>query len=359
MPRLLRTRAGRAWQEFSQDQPPIVAVDTETTGLEFYDEPFAATLSWRDPTGALKNAYLPLEGPGKPLALEVLSEILEMAPAWVFHNAKFDLQKLKLIGVIDAAQIERADLHDTQTIYTLLDENDRKGLKYLAVKILKYDDTIKVPYKTKGREGEYREISREKYELDEARRRLKLTKDDGYHLLPRRVIVPYALRDTDFTLRLYEKLMPALERKGDPDLLRLYANSMRLKRAFLRMEEDGLALDLDFLQTKASEYGIRVMEGWNRLVELTGAPDFNPNAPAQVMDVLNARGLYPEDTQAGTLKKLDDEFVRALLQYRGDKKIHKTYLVGLLNAQRDGIVHPHFNDDGARTGRTSSGAAKE
>lgn len=358
MPRLSHTRAGLAWTQVQFDQPAIIAVDTETTGLEFYDEPFASTLSWRGPEGQLRNAYLPLEGHGRDLALEVLSEILESVPAWVFHNAKFDLQKLKLIGVIDDALIERVDLHDTQTIYTLLDENDRKGLKYLAVKILKYDDTIKVPYKTKGREG-YREISREKYELDEARRRLKLTKDDGYHLLPRRVIVPYALRDTDFTLRLYEKLMPALERKGGPDLLRLYASSMRLKRAFLRMEEDGLALDLDFLQTKASEYGIKVMEGWNRLVDLTGDSDFNPNAPAQVMDVLNARGLYPEDTQKGTLEKLDDEFVRALLQYRGDKKIHKTYLVGLLNAQRDGIVHPHFNDDGARTGRTSSGAAKE
>jgi DNA polymerase I-like protein with 3'-5' exonuclease and polymerase domains len=341
MPRLRHRRAGLALWQIEHDSPSIIAVDTETTGLEFYDEPFAATLSWRSPEGELRNA-------------------LEKVPAWVFHNAKFDLQKLKLIGVIDDALIERVDLHDTQSLYTLLDENDRKGLKYLAVKILKYDDTIKVPYKTKGRENEFREISREKYELDEARRKLKLTKDDGYHLLPRRIIVPYALRDTDFTLQLYEKLMPALERKGDPDLLTAYAKAMRLKRVFLRMEAVGMAVDVPYLEAKASEYGVKVMEGWNRVVELTGNPRLNPNAPAQVMAELNKRGLYPEDTQRGTLEKLgDDDFVSALLQYRADTKIHKTYLVGLLNAQRNGRVHPHFNDDGARTGRTSSGAAKE
>jgi DNA polymerase-1 len=125
------------------------------------------------------------------------------------------------------------------------------------------------------------------------------------------------------------------------------------------MESDGMRVDVPYLQEQASIYGVKVMEGWNRVVALTGRPDLNPNAPAQVMEALNARGLYPEDTQAGTLEKLDDEFVRALLEYRGDKKLHQTYLVGLLHAQRDGIFHPNFNDDGARTGRMSSGAAKE
>jgi DNA polymerase I len=358
VPRLSHTRAAWAQAQIEIDRPDLIAVDTETTGLEFYDEPFAATLTWRA-GDVLRNAYLPLEGRGREEALAALSSILRYVPAWVFHNAKFDLQKLKLIGVTDDAQIERVDLHDTQTIFTLLDENSPKALKTLAVSILKYDDTIDVPYKSGAKKGQTRKVSREKYELDEARRKLKLTKDDGYHLLPRRVIVPYALRDTDFTLQLYETLMPRLIAKDDPDLLALYGKAMQLKRVFLRMEADGMLLDLDFLQEKASEYGVKVMEGWGRVVELTGNPELNPNAHAQVMEALNARGLYPEDTQKGTLEKMDDEFVRALLQYRGDKKIHKTYLVGLLNAQRDGIVHPHFNDDGARTGRTSSGAAKE
>lgn len=357
MPSLQYSRALRAVQEVDADRPSIIAVDTETTGVEFYDEPFAATLSWRGPEGALKNAYLPLEGHGHTGALEALSEILEAVPAWVFHNAKFDLQKLLLIGAIDWPLIERIDLHDTQTIYTLLDENDRKGLKYLAVKILKYDDTVKVPYKTKGREGEYREVSREKYELDEARRKRGLKKEDGYHLLPRRVIVPYALRDTDFTLQLYEKLMPALERKGDPRLLELYASAMQLKRVLLRMEGDGMRVNVPYLQEKASEYGVKVMEGWSRIVALTGKPDLNPGSVPQLQAAFRARGLVLESTDAATLKGLDDELAREILQYREDKKMHSVYLLGLLHAQRGGIVHPNFNDDGARTGRMSSGKA--
>jgi len=35
------------------DQPTTIAVDTETTGGEFYDEVFCATVSWRSPEGVL------------------------------------------------------------------------------------------------------------------------------------------------------------------------------------------------------------------------------------------------------------------------------------------------------------------
>ena len=359
MPRLRYLRADKAWEQVSyHDQPDIVAVDTETTGTEFYDEPFAATLSWRGRDGSLQNAYLPLEGPSREESVLVLEAILRRTPAWVFHNAKFDLQKLLLIGAIDWPLIEQVDLHDTQTIYTLLDENGRKGLKHLAVTILKYDDTIQVPYKTGPKKGQTRPVSREKHELDEARRRLKLRKEDGYHLLPRRVIVPYALRDTDFTLRLYETLMPKLEAK-DERLRGLYSSAMRLKRALLRMEEDGLGVDLEYLKATTSSYGVKVMESWSQVVALTGKPDLNPNAPEQLKAAFADRGVFLESTEADELKKLDDPLARAILEYREVKKLHKTNLVGLLENQRDGVAHPNFNDDRAKTGRMSSSSAKE
>lgn len=354
----VRLRADLALEQTQEDRPEIVAVDTETTGLEFYDEPFAATLSWRGRDGSMRNAYLPLEGRGQARSAEVLSEILRAVPVWVFHNAKFDLQKLLLIGAIDWPLLERIELHDTQTIFALLDENSPKGLKVLAVSVLKYDDTISVPYKTKGREHETREVSREKYELDEARSKLGLTTADGYHLLPRRIIVPYALRDTDFTLGLYEALLPRLRNK-DEQLNQLYADSMELKRVLLRMEADGLALDLEYLKRTASAYGVKVMEAWSAVVDLTDKPDLNPQSPTQLMEVFTARGVRLEDTQAKTLKKLDDELARAILSYRDVKKTHTTYLVGLQQIQRNGIAHPNFNDDGAKTGRMSSSSAKE
>jgi DNA polymerase I-like protein with 3'-5' exonuclease and polymerase domains len=241
----------------------------------------------------------------------------------------------------------------------LLDENNTKGLKDLAVRVLGYDDTIEVEVKSGKNKGQMKKVPREQHQLNAVRRKLGLKKEDGYHLLPRDVLIPYALRDTDFTLQLYEVLMPKLEDKNDEALLQLYRDSMRLKRVLLRMEQDGFALDVPYTAETASEYGVRVMKKWDLVTELVGDPDFNPRSPAQVMAAFERRGIVLEDTQVKTLAKLDDDLARALLEYRSDFKIHTTYLLGLLREQRNGIIHPHFNDDGARTGRMSSSSAKE
>jgi DNA polymerase I-like protein with 3'-5' exonuclease and polymerase domains len=366
VPRLRWTRVDKALQDFARDFPTVVAIDTETTGLDFYDEPFAATLTWRGRDGSLVSHYLPLEqrarqlpldGPVRDVSIAALRFILGKSTTWIFHNAKFDLQKLLLVGAIDEDWIERVELHDTQTEYMLLDENSSKRLKDLAVRVLQYDDTVDVPYKTKGREHETRKVSREKYLLDEARKRMGLTKEDGYFPVPRSVIVPYALRDTDFTLQLHEVLLPRLEAKNDPDLLRLYRDSMELKRALLRIEADGFKVDVDYLTAKASEYGVKVMETWERVVDIGGDPELNVGSPAQLTKAFAARGVRLEDTQADTLRKLGDPLADAIIEYRDVKKTHTTYLLGLLRMQRDGLAHPNFNEDAAKTGRMSSGAA--
>jgi DNA polymerase I-like protein with 3'-5' exonuclease and polymerase domains len=341
------------------DNPSIIAVDTETTGLGYYDEPFAATLTWRSRHGSLKSGYIDLEGEGRERRIALLRGILDFVNEWVFHNAKFDLQKLLLIGATTLERIEEIELHDTQTAYTLLDENSTKGLKDLAVRVLKYDDTLKTVYKSGAKKGQVKEVPKEAFRLNEIRRKLGLKKEDGYHLLPRTFLIPYALRDTEFTLQLHEVLQPRLRDVGDPRLFELYADAMQLKRVLLRMESDGFDLDVQYTQDKASEYGVRVMEKWDKVVALVGDPDFNPRSPDQVKAAFKRRGVAVENTQAKTLQVLDDELAETLLDYRDDFKIHGTYLLGLLREHRGGRVHPNFNDDGARTGRMSSSSAKE
>ena len=370
MPRLRERRWDAALAAHAADRPEVLAVDTETTELGYYDEPFAATVTWRSPEGELRSFYFPIaERWNHPMpdaafaeSKLALTKILTRTPTWVGHNLKFDLQKLRLAGIVDVLRTDRpiqAELHDTQTIYQLLDENSTKRLKDLAVRVLKYDDTIDVPYVSGKKKGQTRQVSREKYELDRARRKMKLTKDDGYHPLPRRIVVPYALRDTEFTLRLYETLMPQLQGKGDPELLRLYDDSMRLKLVLLDMEADGFGLDEEYLGPKTSEYGVKEMKAWSRVIALTDNPDFNPGSPDQLKAAFEKRGVYLENTQAKTLQALDDELAEAILTYRDVKKIHTTYLRGLQREQRGGIVHPNFNDDGPSTGRMSSSTAKE
>jgi DNA polymerase I-like protein with 3'-5' exonuclease and polymerase domains len=339
-----------------EDAPPLVAFDTETTGLGYYDQPFAATLSWRTPDGRLRNGYYDLEGEGREDRLVMLNDALLSTPAWVGHNLKFDLQKGLLCGAFTWADIKSRTMQDSQTAFYLLNENDPRGLKPLAVKFLSLDDTITRVYKSGKQKGQAFTKSKQDYKMEMERKRLGLTKDDGYHLLDRKVLIPYALADTDFTLRLYELFMPRLEELG---LLDIYRAELDTSEVFLRIEADGFQLDMPYLQAKASEYGVRVMKAYAELVKLSGRADFNPDSWQQIQAYYKKRGITIENTQAQTLEALDDDFARLIVQHRQDSKIHKTYLLGLLKEQKDGLVMPWFNPLGARTGRTSSGGAKE
>jgi len=334
LPRLREFRWD-SWADWAaQNARGDLAIDTETSGVGFYDEPFCATVTWRDADGGLQSAYISLEGEGRERRIGVLREILRYADRWIFHNAKFDLQKLELVGVLSEGWNGRL-IEDTATIYALLDENDRKGLKYLAEKILG-------------------ESTNEDKALAAVRRKLKLKKADGYQHIPREFIVPYALKDTEFTLRLFERLWPKLETR---DLMELYRSEIDLTLALLEIEAQGFALDVPYLEATASEYGARVMKGWRQIVKLTGNEELNPNSPAQIAAAFEARGIRLESTAKAELSKLDDELATSLLQYRSDSKLHKTYLTAMLADQRGGLIHPNFNTTLPRTGRMSSSAA--
>lgn len=278
-------------------------------------------------------------------------------PKWIFWNAKFDAQKALLIGALDWDDLDSHEIHDAQTVFALLDENAPRALKKVAVSIIGPEKTIATTIKSGPNKGITKLVPKEKYRLDKIRRKLGLTADDGFHLLPRSVIVPYALKDTILTLQLFEELMPRLVKLDDPALMQVYDDAMQLTKVLLRMEADGFALDLDYLAQATSEYGVRVMEKWDRVIQLVGDPDFNPRSPDQVKAAFQKRGVDLDDTQAKTLLALDDELAAALLDYRDDFKLHTTYLLGLQREHRDGLIHPNFRADGARTGRMSSGTA--
>jgi len=330
--------AYRALDRHRELRPDAVAVDTETTGLGFYDSAFCATLTWPGP-GGLESYYIDLEDGDAAPRLRILSEILTTTPVWVFHNAKFDLQKLILSEAI-TWEHSNWDIEDTQTLAHLLNENERKALKHLARVVLGED-------------------TGEEEALKKVRRKLGLKKADGYQHIPREYIVPYALKDTEFTYSLWKILRHKLSAKNDGALVKLYEQEMELTKVLLRMESNGLALDLEYLDETTSEYGERVMRGWQKIVALTGKPELNPQSPVQLKQAFADRGVFIESTAVDELGKLEDELAKEILAYRSDKKMHTTYLKTLQDEQRAGLVHPWFNATGARTGRMSSSSAKE
>jgi DNA polymerase I-like protein with 3'-5' exonuclease and polymerase domains len=169
-------------------------------------------------------------------------------------------------------------------------------------------------------------------------------------------VVPYAMKDTEFTLRLYERLAPKL-----PDSLQeLYQQEVAVALALLDVEAAGIGLDVPYLEKTASAYGVKLMRLDKALQKLAATPTgslFNPNSPKQVMEAFERRGIALSKTDKATLKTLDDDLAKTLLEYRNIKKMHATYLVGMLAEQKDGVIHPNFNTTLPRTGRMSSSAA--
>lgn len=340
MPRFKRYKYGemgaRALRQFHRDRPRLIAVDTETEGVAWEARAFCVTLTWKDKSGNLCSCYLDLESDESGTRREVARQMLDGTQVWVFHNAKFDLQKLLLEGVITRARIARARIEDTGIIHALVDENDRHGLKYLAGKILGV-------------------TTNEEEVLAKVRRKLKIKKDDGYHLLPREVVVPYAMRDTELTLMLYDALRPFIAAR---DLHDLYAAELATAIAVLDIEANGIGVDVPYLERTASEYGKKVMRGLLDLQVMSGSKGtFNPNSPKQIIEAFEGFGITITATDKETLSAIDDPFAEALLEYRKNKKLHSTYLLGMLAEQRDGVLHPNFNLTLPRTGRMSSSAA--
>ena len=297
---------------------------------------------------------------------EILRGLLARTPTWVFHNAKFDLQKLDLIGVLPEFW-ETKSIHDTQLIYHLMDENGRKGLKHLAVHVLKVDDTIPVEIKSGPRKGEVRRVPREQHELRKIRQKLQMKASEGYHALPRWVVVPYATKDTEFTLLLYEKLWPQFERlcEKSPELMELYHNERRLTLALLDMEAKGFGVDTKYLDSMVHEYGQRVMEKLMDVVDRSGNDQLNPASPKQLIEAFARLGATVDGTAVAALQELmhktsNEEvraFAQAVIDFRADTKVYTTYLKALQDEQRGGVCHPNFNAVQARTGRMSSSTA--
>ena len=349
--------AGAVYRQLLTDRPKLLAVDTETTGASYYDEVFCVTFSWRDPSGSLRNGYIDTDE--HFLGFGQVADILDRAAtSWeselIFHNAKFDLEHLVEGEMLDLTHWTPERIHDTEAIWHLLYPNELKGLKHLAVHRLGRGN-VQVPIQSGKNKGKMKTVLREDHELGKVRRKMGLKKSDGYHLLPRVNLVPYAMRDTEYTYLLYELGYPKLVE----GLLDCYRMEQQVAFALMAMESAGARVDVDYLQEKASEFGVRIMEAEGAMRKLVDDPEFLPSAPAQVQVKLEERGITVPDTEADTLKKYpDDELCLAILEYRYLTKMHKNYLRALLDEQRDGIVHAWIRQHGAKTGRTASGKAK-
>ena len=130
------------------------------------------------------------------------------------------------------------------------------------------------------------------------------------------------------------------------------------------MEENGIELDLGFLDQLGIEFANTMANLESQITELAGQ-SFNVSSPKQVGEILfdklglkggkkTATGQY--STSESVLEKIDHPITELILDYRGLSKLKSTYTDGLLKQANSDThrVHTSYHQALTATGRLSS-----
>ena len=181
--------------------------------------------------------------------------------------------------------------------------------------------------------------------------------------VPSSAVANYAAADADLTLRLKERLEPALAQAG---LWELFVDvEMPCVPVLARMEQRGVTVDVAYLQTMSNELAQSLAQVQEEIYEAVGHR-FNVNSPIQLGSVLFEELKLPRgkrtrtgwSTDAETLEELRGAhpIVDKLFEYRQVSKLKSTYVDALptMVNPRTHRVHTSYNQIGANTGRLSS-----
>lgn len=391
---------------------PMIACDTETTGLRWYKEGvhiIGMSFGW-----GLHHFYVPVRHVASrtspnvlpQLEMEDLTEDLrsffsrrDMSLLWA--NAKFDWHFYENEGV----PAHKAVYHDVLTSWKFYDENSPGSLKSIAtgwkdqmnryvkgvvgssanmfekeVRDWRVNECafIRQSYRDRLREitlelekrPEYqgvkkvalRGIAAQDPSLSVSDKNKKL-EDIHYGFVPIDIMARYAAMDTYLTWKVHAFVMKNV--KFDAKRTKLYITEHRLTPVLFEAERQGTFIDLDNLKSVQPIFEEQIRIKNDLLVELLpdGYKNINVNSTAQLGPALIAAGVPLTKRQAKTNNLIVDKkalskvasypLVEALLDYRKSVKITDTYIVGLQDfVSNNGRVHGSFNQN-MRTGRMS------
>ncbi len=328
-----------------------IAVDTETTGLNYFETyesdldrivGISITLPKADyhvyiPFGHTSGLQLP-----EKLVLDGLKPILEeVTIKKIMFNAKFDIHMFKrhglnLGGFWFDGFVGMKLLNETEESYALKNLSTKYG-KYFG-----FEDKS-ATYEELFGKGGFQDTPFE-------------TEDGG-----RGIGTYYACKDTHLTYRFYKDFV-SVHFDRLPKLKRLYYEIERpILEVCVDMEQNGFLLDIQFSKEYATqlEKEIAIVK-----IELeTYFGDINLNSPSQLSKVLYDDLRLPDvskkrSTDAKTLKKLarHHKGVETLLKYRDLNKLLTTYIepLPLKVSVQDNRLHGMFNQVDTKTGRFAS-----
>ncbi|MCW2278699.1 DNA polymerase [Heliophilum fasciatum] len=333
--RLIQTGEQLAQLVTDLAQETIVAFDTETTGLDVYNDVIVG-MSLTLPKADF-HVYIPVAHKvGQQLDRTTVLKRLEpclSSPAIgkVLHNAKYDIHMLLRHNVR-----MRGLAHDTRVAMALLNENEPSyALKNLATKYGKFFGFHDTSHTFEDLFG-------------------KTRFDD----VPLDVALVYAAKDTHLTWKLYQWQREHLNRLSKLDgLYRDLENP--LIDVCVDMEQTGFLIDRQYAGVYGEELRQEITKLQQSLHDHFG--ELNFNSPIQLArkfyDELQLPEVNGRSTDMKTLKALRDKHpgIEVLLRYRELSKLLSTYVEALPEQMKsDGRIHGSFNQVATVTGRFSS-----
>ena len=320
-----------------------VAVDTETTGLNYMDAKLVGISLSTKPGEA---AYIPF-GHAKEEGIKQLSEktVLEKLKPFledkkkkiIGQNIKFDRNILAQHGV-KLGPIKQ----DTMLMSYILDASaTRHNLDALAKFYLNYKTTTFEEVAGKG------------------------VKQISFDQVPLKLAGNYASEDADITLRLYEKLNPLLNKQAS---LKKLAEDIEIPliEVLSDMEQAGTLVNSKVLEAQSKDLGKRLIKLEEEAYEIAGE-EFNLGSTKQLREIFFDRLEYPiikktpggqPSTDENVLQQLaeDYELPKVLLEHRTLSKLKSTYTdkLPLQISENSGRVHTSFHQAITTTGRLSS-----
>ena len=319
-----------------------IAIDTETTGLDYMDTDLVGiSLSYK-PGEAY---YIPINHQDDTVnqlklnvVLDALKPVLESSKNKIIgQNIKLDRNVLAKYG-INISSIK----NDTMMMSYVLDASaTRHNLDALSSYYLNYKTSTFEDVAGKG----VKQVTFDQVPIEEA--------------------TNYAAEDADITLRLYEELNPKLESVASLKKLNDEIE-IPLIEVLSEMEQNGAILNSKILSSQSKDLENRIKKLEKKAYEIAGE-EFNLGSTKQLREIffdkLNYRvikktpGGQPS-TDEKVLVELAEEYELpgVLLEHRTLSKLKSTYtdkLPGQIS-ETTGKVHTSFHQAVTTTGRLSS-----
>lgn len=319
----------------------VVSLDTETTGLDQHDLPFACILANDSEVFYFDDRVFPTFWSDPRF-----TTIMQTPRRWVYQNAKFDMMMLYRKDITPMGE------HHDIAVQARIQRNDHMlyNLESQGKRIKDFKkDTVK-EYITKNKLYELRKnYFGEEY------------KQPQFDKVPLEIMQPYAEQDAMLTLKLYhhynnlmdsedQKVME-VERRLTPVLYQMETTGVRLS---LSVTQRGYFYEKNILQDLVDRFesttGVAYVNSAKSIQRSVTypLPTTDKGNPSLTDDVI-------EDVLVSDASEKDKEILRLVQEIRHYDKRISTYYESFLNKMHTNhTIHCNMNQSGTRTGRMSS-----